>query len=294
MMNKPKLLARFKEAGLSLYEAKCYLALLEKDTLTVPEISRIAGIPRTNTYDALEKLLTRGMCISRPGKQKKFSAAEPEMVKDLLLRMVEEQAEEELAAVKLREEAVRQKTEKDRKNISALTRELNPHYRNSLNNTDPLQYIEIIKEPHLIHRRYMQLVGQAENELLVFSKPPYSGPRKKLEEQGDKVAEKLNRKLKVRSIYEIPTDAETRAWLYGEIERAAKQGEKVKVSEGLPMKMAIIDARVVIYSLEDPVSKKISLTTQIVEHRALAESLRILFETLWIQARDFSSLKHSG
>ena len=73
------ILKRFKELGLSSYEAKAYLSLLERDTLTVPEISKLAGIPRPNTYDDLERLMIKGICISKPGNTKKYSSSDPEL-----------------------------------------------------------------------------------------------------------------------------------------------------------------------------------------------------------------------
>lgn len=67
--------------------------------------------------------------------------------------------------------------------------------------------------------------------------------------------------------------------------------EEATVLKGLPMKIAIFDSRIVIFALEDPVSKQTSLTSQIVEHPALAESLKILFQTLWERAEDYHILK---
>jgi hypothetical protein len=44
-------------------------------------------------------------------------------------------------------------------------------------------------------------------------------------------------------------------------------------------------------TLEDPVSERTSLTTQIVQHRTLAKGLKILFQTLWEQAEDYHVYK---
>ncbi|MFQ6105075.1 MAG: helix-turn-helix domain-containing protein [Candidatus Glassbacteria bacterium] len=60
-MSNPSVLKRLKELGLTDYEAKSCLSLLEKDTLTVTEVSKIAGIPRANAYEELEKLLVKGL-----------------------------------------------------------------------------------------------------------------------------------------------------------------------------------------------------------------------------------------
>ncbi len=69
-MAKSIVLNRFRDVGLTAYEAKTYLPLLEKDTLTVAEVARIAKIPRTNAYEALEKLTAKGLCKEKPGQLK--------------------------------------------------------------------------------------------------------------------------------------------------------------------------------------------------------------------------------
>jgi hypothetical protein len=47
----------------------------------------------------------------------------------------------------------------------------------------------------------------------------------------------------------------------------------------------------VLLALEDPISKELSLTTQVIEHRALASGLRILFDVMWEKADDYQILE---
>ncbi len=287
------ILKRFKELGISAYEAKSYLSLLEKDTLTVTEVSRIAEIPRTNAYEALEKLLTRGLCISRPGKTKRYSASDPAFLQEKLSANLNKALKTELEHLNEDKNKILAIKKTAQVNLSDLVKELKPLYKNSRTNTNPLDYIEVIKDPHQIHNRVMKLFSQAKEEILVFTKPPFTGPQEKLEEQHDKEIKNLaiRKNLIWKSIYEIPENVEEKRWTLESIERTVKAGEQAKVLEELPMKMIICDSRIVVYALEDPVSKEISLTTQIIEHRSLAKSLRILFETLWEKAKDYHILK---
>jgi len=312
-INRTLILKRFKEIGLSSYEAKSYLSLLERDTLTVSEISRLSGIPRANAYEALEKLMSKGMCIAKPGHTKKYSASDPLMLQEKFLEEASSAAEielenlgkkhnERLANSKAALEAeLKNLNEKEREilerakvakeNITAVINQLRPQYEKSRQEVNPLDYIEIIKDRYQIHKRFMQLLAQGKKEILVITKPPFSGPPEKLEEQVGHGADTSKRGVRVRCIYEIAVDEDERRWQLEMIKRAVSAGEEARVSEELPMKMAIFDSSVVMYWLEDPVSQQTSLTAQVVVHHSLAKGLRILFETLWEQAQDYHILK---
>jgi len=287
-MTRNDLLNTLGKAGLSPYEARCYLALLEKETLTVSEISQLADVPRTNAYGALEKLLAKGICVSRPGRQKQFSAVSPGSVRDHLYRMAEEKAAAGFAEVKLREREIKARVTSEREEASSLFQTLDPLFQNRLQKTDPLDYIEVIKDPKQAHRRYLELVEKTEQELLVLAKPPFSGTKEDLLRQEELVKRQMQQGLKLRSVYEIPEDEEMRSWLFAIIERVARAGAGARVTPRLPLKACIFDSHSVMLTLEGPVSGRTSLTTQVVEHHALAESLRILFETLWLEADEFT------
>jgi sugar-specific transcriptional regulator TrmB len=334
-MTRIIILKRLKDIGLSSYEAKSYLSLLERDTLTVSEVSKLAGIPRPNAYEALEKLMSKGMCLSKPGDVKKYTASDPLLFqekflpetklatevelenlrkkeKEILeknrlateidlenLRRKEKEILEkskaatqtELENLRKKEKEILEKSKTAQENISTMVEELKPLYERTRLETNPLDYIEIIKDPHRIHKRIMQLHAEAKEEILVFTKPPFTGPRQRLKEQIDQQAEALKTGVQIRSIYEMATDEDEKKWQFEMIERCARGGEEARVLKKLPMKMAIFDSRIVMYALVDPVSKETSLTSQIVEHPALAESLKILFQTLWQQAEDYHILK---
>ncbi len=54
------LAAELQELGFSHYEARTYIALLQSNPATAYEISKVAGLPRANTYGALESCTKKG------------------------------------------------------------------------------------------------------------------------------------------------------------------------------------------------------------------------------------------
>ncbi|MCK4305439.1 MAG: TrmB family transcriptional regulator [Candidatus Eisenbacteria sp.] len=269
-MTEATLLENLAKLGLNAYEARGYLALMERKSLTATQISTVSGIPRTRVYSVTESLMKKGLCSFIPGKIRKYRASEIDVAVDNLLRRNEESFEERRQRVL--------------KAAAHLKDQLSGVYGDRSEDIDPLEYIEIIKEPHLIRKRFMQLVEEAKEEVLVFSKGPYSGPREGMAEQLEQEKDILKTGVRGRCIYEIPKDEDERRWFFRGIEQAVKAGEEARVIKELPMKMAIIDERTVILALEDPVSRQPSLTSQIVEHRALARGLKVLFETFWQDA----------
>ncbi|MFY9240192.1 MAG: helix-turn-helix domain-containing protein [Roseovarius sp.] len=54
------LLQQFKQIGFTEYEARVYIQLLRQSPATAYEIAKACGVPRPNTYNALESLSKRG------------------------------------------------------------------------------------------------------------------------------------------------------------------------------------------------------------------------------------------
>ncbi len=74
--------------GLAGNEIKVYLALVDLGSVRAGEITKRAGINRTNVYDALERLMERGLVsFVISGNTKQFEAAKP----DRLLNYLTEQ-----------------------------------------------------------------------------------------------------------------------------------------------------------------------------------------------------------
>jgi len=266
-----------RRLGLNSYEARVYLALMERDSLSVSEVSRISRVPRARIYDILDSLVADGLASLRPGRYKKYSATDPALFEEKLIDQNEEKYIERKKIIQ--------------KATLVLRRKFESKNKNGFNSSGPLEFIEIIKDPYQIHKRFEELIAVAKREVMVFTKPPYTGSREILEEQTEKQIEPLQRGIRIRGIYEIPGDKGEFEWWYNDIDTAARHGEEARVIKELPMKMAIFDERIVMLPLEDPLSTGTSLTTQVVEHQSLAKGLTILFNTLWEQAENYHILE---
>jgi len=74
-----------QESGLSVTEAKVYLALLELGSALAGEITKKAEINRTNVYDALERLIVKGLVTYViTANRKVFEPVEPKRLREIL------------------------------------------------------------------------------------------------------------------------------------------------------------------------------------------------------------------
>ena len=72
-----KLIDNLKELGLNTYESKVYMALLKKQPATGYEISKIANVPQSRTYDTLKALAEKKIIIATNAKPAEYTPVSP-------------------------------------------------------------------------------------------------------------------------------------------------------------------------------------------------------------------------
>jgi len=81
MVLKEEMLARLRRVfDLNLYEVKIWVALLSRGISTAGELSNMASVPRSRTYDVLESLERKGFVIMKLGKPIQYIAVAPKDV----------------------------------------------------------------------------------------------------------------------------------------------------------------------------------------------------------------------
>ncbi len=78
MLGSAQLMDTLRGIGLNLYERKLWVALLAKGVGTAGELSTIANVPRSRTYDVLQTLADKGFVVVQTAKPLKYVAMPPE------------------------------------------------------------------------------------------------------------------------------------------------------------------------------------------------------------------------
>ncbi len=79
--------------GLNLYEVKIWTALLSRGVSTAGELSDIANVPRSRSYDILESLEKKGFVVMKIGKPIKYLAVSPKEVVERVKKNVKSDAD---------------------------------------------------------------------------------------------------------------------------------------------------------------------------------------------------------
>jgi len=82
--------------GLNLYEVRIWTALLSRGVSTAGELSDIANVPRSRSYDILESLEKKGFVIMKIGKPIKYLAVPPKEVLERVKKNIKKYSDEKI------------------------------------------------------------------------------------------------------------------------------------------------------------------------------------------------------
>jgi hypothetical protein len=247
------------ELGLSRYEAKAYLALIQRESYVASELANATGIPRQRIYDVLSSLVSRGLARDWPGPVNRYAATDPLIAVGRLLA-VQRHAFSSLEA-----------------RSAALATGMRDTWVVGRTETAPLDYVEVLRDPGLLGARFLNLQRGAESELLTFSKSPHPMPN-------NQVGLAATRRIAqaggdVRCIYEA--NALDNPTLVAEALQFIQAGGGARIADEVPMTLCLADGHRALLILTDPTAGSRTPTTILVEHRALTSSLRWAFDALW-------------
>jgi len=255
-----------EELGLGAYEARVLLALLGLGSATPGQIARHADVPRTSTYQVLEDLAGKGLAERVPGGAPAVWASRgPDTVLERL---------EALQKERLREHRARSRRVRDRL-AEALAEAPAPS----------LPYVQVIHDPSRVQRLYLEMLASAREEVLVFNRPPYSLPR----EAPDRLVMSTARRVSTRVLYQSVQvdDPDGDLWRQ-EMETYHAAGAEARVVDELPLKLAIVDRRLALLTIDDPTMPNVGFpTTLLVEHPAFAAVQADSFELRWATAHPY-------
>lgn len=237
--------------GVSEAEERVYRILLTKAPLSISDIAARDGLGAAAGRRAVAALEGMGLVVRSTEHAPRFSPAPP----DLAIRSLAYRRREEIDSASMKAMTL----------IEELYEPTSP---------DAGDVVQVIPGEKAVMHHMLQIVSQAEREVLVFSRPPYPLRDNKAERDG------LARGVKYRFIYDHAA-LDERAHLK-QIEDAVLLGEQARVLPQLPMKLTIADGRIGLVSVSIRGS---DLKSALIVHpSSLLDALIMLFEVLWREA----------
>ncbi|MEE9323909.1 MAG: helix-turn-helix domain-containing protein [Candidatus Aenigmarchaeota archaeon] len=156
MVATTKTLDALKSIGLNLYERKIFVAILARGVATAGELSQIANVPRSRSYDILESLAEKGFVVVQASKPIKYVALAP---KDALERTTDN--------LKKKHDEMVERINSLKK--SSIVTELEAIYKEGLNLVQPFEMTGTIKGRHAINQHLNSLFKKAAKEIKIIT-----------------------------------------------------------------------------------------------------------------------------
>ncbi len=182
MLASSEVMDALKSIGLNLYERKLWVALLAKGVATAGELSAIANVPRSRSYDVLQTLADKGFVIVQTSKPLKYVTVSP---KEAL----------EKAKEKLRESYQNNAERMERLQKSKLIEELDDIHKKGLQLLTPEDLTGALKGKYSVLQQVDSMLRDANSSVNIVTTPVglnelfenQLGLLKKLKDKGVKI-----------------------------------------------------------------------------------------------------------
>jgi sugar-specific transcriptional regulator TrmB len=252
------------ELGLTVTEARAYLALLDQPMMTAAQVATRARIARPKVYEALRLLEDRGFCkaLAQEGATV-FRPLPPTQALPHWAR----QREHERHLLGEREAALADELAQMLPHPDVATQE----------HPELPAYLEAVVGRVETVDALESIIDRAQSTLLHMTQPPWLQPRTHWNKSELRA---LDRGVTIRTLYPRIVLSDEDRW-----RALVDRGVEVRFADEIPMKLVIRDEQEAMVSLRDPVSGEQSLSNVLISHRDLVAPLGILFERAWADAQ---------
>jgi sugar-specific transcriptional regulator TrmB len=145
-----------KAIGLNLYERKLWVALLSRGTATAGELSSLAKVPHSRTYDVLESLAEKGFVLIQTSKPLKYVAIAPREALERAKRKLMEDTNAALERLTSLQS-------------SAALRELEQIYKKGMQLIEPGELMAALKGRTALHNQLESIFKGAKNNISIIT-----------------------------------------------------------------------------------------------------------------------------
>jgi len=250
--------------SLNLYEVKVWAALLSRGVSTAGELSDIANVPRSRSYDVLESLEKKGFAITKIGKPIKYIAVPPSEVVERVKKNTTEQAEAHVLLL-------------DGLNGSNVLEELNTLHSQGVELVEPTDLTGSFRGKQAIYNHLEMVIKAAEKSISIITSED------DLTYKADRLKDALS-KAKDRGI-----SIRIAAPLTEKNKQASKRLSSIadlRCTKAVNSRFCIVDQKEVIFMLFDDANVHASYDTGVwASTPFFASSLQSFFDSEWAKLK---------
>ncbi len=259
MIVKKESLNQLKDFGLNTYESKLWTALLSRGTSTAGELSDIAHVPRSRSYDVLESLEKKGFILMKSGKPLKYVAVPPEDVIERVKTRVIERSEEHLSIMRELEK-------------SGMLAELRTIHEKGVENIEPTDMTGSLRGRTNVYNHLESMIRRSTKSVKLLTTPAGFVRKQKILADALKDARSRNVLVQIAA----PLKNASRDTL------RALEGKALVKTTTLDGRMMILDDREIVFMLLNDSAVHESYDVAIwIQSPTLAKSLSELFDMHW-------------
>ncbi|MBI2147298.1 TrmB family transcriptional regulator [Candidatus Woesearchaeota archaeon] len=261
MIVKEEFLSKLRRYfSLNLYEVKIWTALLSRGVSTAGELSDIANVPRSRSYDVLESLEKKGFAITKLGKPIKYIAVPPKEVVERVKKNMRVEAEEKIRRL-------------EEMKGTEVVDELSTLHTQGIDLIEPSELSGSLKGRHNLYNHLELTVRNAEESVTIMTTS--QGLLRKIESMKPTFEKIKKRGVKIRIAAPITKECENAAKELAEI-------AEVRNSD-VQSRFCIVDGKEVIFMMLNDKDVHPTYDTGIwVNTPFFAKSLEGLFDKAWV------------
>jgi len=253
---------------LNLYEVRIWTALLSRGVSTAGELSEIANVPRSRTYDVLESLEKKGFIVMKLGKPLNYIAVEPQEVVERSKKLLKQDAKIQVKKL-------------DGLKGGELIKELNTLYTQGIEFIEPSDLSGALRGRHNVYTHMDTMLKNAKESVNIMTSA------EGLVRKGDLLKNSLQALAKkgVEIKIAAPLNQECAS-----IAKELMEFAKVKSTKDISARFCVIDGKEVMFMVMD--DKEVHPTYDVgiwVNTPFFASALNEMFNTAWKDMKDGSA-----
>ena len=269
MIVQAEFLKKIKDFGLNSYEAKLWTALLSRGVSTAGELSDIANVPRSRSYDVLETLEKKGFVVMKRGKPIKYIAVPPTEVVERVKKNMRINAEEKIKRLETLKE-------------SDLLKELETLHTEGIELVDPSELSGSLRGRHNLYNHLELTIRNAEESVTMMTTS--TGLLRKLDGLSGTFEKLKKRGVKIRVAAPLTKEA---------VEAAKLMKDLVEVRHtNSNARFTVVDSKEVIFMVLNDAEVHQAYDVGIwVNTPFFAGALEELFELAWKDMKPLANVK---